>query len=159
MFAFLLRLLGWRSSSQVVSFKEATTRERRPSEPRPALAEREQPEEAAAEDEQQGLGGVDNLDAVRRRRAPLDKREQGLLSRIRLWVEAERYDLPILPSTNMAAMDMAANPGADQPLMKQSLYSIPSASGDTMNLSINTVDDTSYLDRAWVDRAGTQDRQ
>ena len=113
MFAFLLRLLGWRSSSQVVSFKEATTRERRPSEPRPALAEREQPEEAAAEDEQQGLGGVDNLDAVRRRRAPLDKREQGLLSRIRLWVEAERYDLPILPSTNMAAMDMAANPGAD----------------------------------------------
>jgi arylsulfatase A-like enzyme len=54
---------------------------------------------------------------------------------------------------------LAADPGADQPLTKQSLYSLPSASGDTMNLSINTVGDTSYLDRAWIDRVSTQDQQ
>ena len=112
MFRFLKRLFGGGRSDTVVSYQAATKSKgsRTSNKPKAARSDAQEEEEV---DESEGMGGIDNLDQESRARSPLGGREEGLLSRIRLWVEAEKYDLPILPATNVAAMDMAANPGAD----------------------------------------------
>lgn len=123
MLRFLKRLFSGRNARDVRTYREAAAalpggtpgaaRATRPSGPRRLEEDEPVRDGEAASEDFEGLGGVDNLDRERRLERPLAKREEGLLSRVRLWVEAERYDLPILPATNMAAMDMAANPSAD----------------------------------------------
>lgn len=96
---------------------------------------------APAEDgvEPELIGGIENLDRASCLQGMLRTREQVLFERVSGWVEKGKFDLPMLPATNVAAMNMAANPGADLGEIVDLIGSDPVLSSELLKVANSVV--------------------
>ena len=117
------------------------------------------PEDAGEEEEPELVGGIENLDRVSALRGVMQTRERVLYERVTGWVEKGKFDLPMLPATNVAAMNMAANPGADLGEIVDLIATDPVLSSELLKVANSVVyatEEPAETLRAAVMRIGTR---
>ncbi|MFT4537958.1 MAG: HD-like signal output (HDOD) protein [Planctomycetota bacterium] len=95
--------------------------------------------QADEDEEPELIGGIDNLDRSSSLQGMLKTREQVLFERVSCWVEKGKFDLPMLPATNVAAMNLAANPGADLSEIVDLIASDPVLSSELLKIANSVV--------------------
>lgn len=98
---------------------------------RPVLQSRE---DDSAEDasKQRGVG---NLDHSRLRTAALQQGEKELMDKIKRKVDAGRFELPHLPATSLALINLAGRPGVDVGRVVQLVSSDPSLASELLRVA------------------------
>ena len=83
--------------------------------------------------------GVGNLDDHARRNAPATKGEDELIERIGARIEKGNFDLPQLPATQMAAMNMAGDPNCEIDSVVQLISTDPVLSSELLRISNSSI--------------------
>ena len=79
------------------------------------------------------------LDRTNQRKGALETKELGILSRVRLWINSERYEIPMLPTTNLRLAELASNPTAEIGNMVRLISTDPVLSGQLLKMANSVV--------------------
>jgi putative nucleotidyltransferase with HDIG domain len=82
-----------------------------------------------------GKAATPNLDSKRVLAQSLDEPENALLERVTKKIETGKFDLPHLPATSMALVNLAGKPGVDVNRVVQLISSDPSLAGELLRIS------------------------